>query len=138
MLPYEQILDGVASLPVLYLDGNSYVQQTESTLPWVTGTTTASINTITEGHGILEDAGEDKYISYWLLATNDSNTPIKLLLGRFAFDSVDNAYGETFQSYGLDMAENVPMYHLVLRTSSAFTNIPKVRIEGRLPNSRLR
>lgn len=129
-LAYGQVLSGAALLPVMYLSGSSYVQQTESAFPWIAGTTTARYNSITSNVGSLVDAGEGKFFSYWLFATNDTITPIKLLLGDALWDSVEGAYAETYSSYGIQLAENVPMYQIIVQTSSAFANAAKIQIAG--------
>lgn len=138
---YEQILSTAASLEVLYLDGTIYTSTTASTIPWVAGTTTARYNSVTAGSGSLVDAGEGKYITYWLLATNDIRRPVKLVMGRNAWDTVDAAYGEDFESYTLNFAEQVFMYQIVLKTSTGYANTPKVviaavrKILDRVPSS---
>lgn len=131
-LPYEQILAGTASIPTMYYLTNFWTQLATSTVPWVAGTSLARYNPISGGTtGSLADATEGAYISYWLFATNDSVYPIKLVMGRILHTSVDEAYGETFDSYGLTMAEVVPMYQIVLQTSAAYTNnSAKVQVKG--------
>jgi hypothetical protein len=127
--PFEQILTGAASLPVMYLNGTTYVMTTASTTPWVAGTTTARYNPISGGSGSLADAGEGKYISYWLVATNSQVNPVRLVMGRLAHDTVDAAYQENFEGYGVSVAEIVAMYQIVLQTSTAYTaNTPHVVI----------
>jgi hypothetical protein len=127
--PYEQILTGAASLPVMYLSGTAYVMTTASTTPWVAGTSTARYNPISGGSGSLSDAGEGKYISYWLVATNSQVNPVRLVMGRLAHSTTDDAYTETFEGYGISVAEIVAMYQIVIQTSTSYTaNTPRVVI----------
>ena len=127
--PYEQILTGAASLPVMYLSGTTYVMTTASTTPWVAGTSTARYNPISGGSGSLSDAGEGKYISYWLVATNSQVNPVRLVMGRLAHSTTDDAYTETFEGYGISVAEIVAMYQIVIQTSTSYTaNTPRVVI----------
>ena len=125
---YEQVLDTSAVLEVLYLDGTVYTTTTPSTSPWIAGTSTARYNQVTTGSGSLVDAGEGKYITYWLLATNDIRRPIKLVLGRLAHDTVDAAYSETFTDYGISFSEQVFMHQIVIQTSTSYSNSAKVVI----------
>ena len=125
---YEQVLNTSALLEVLYLDGTAYTTTTPSTSPWIAGTSTARYNLVTGGSGSLVDAGEGKYITYWLLATNDIRRPVKLVLGRAAHDTVDAAYNETFTDYGISFAEQVFMHQLVVQTNSSYANTAKVVI----------
>ena len=128
---YQQILSPSASLEVLYLDGTAYAASTASTSPWIAGTSFARYNQITGGSGSLVDAAEGDYISYWLLATNDIRRPVKLVLGRNTYTSLDAAYAEAFEEYGLSFAEQVFMYQIVVKTSASYTaNSAKIVIAG--------
>ena len=127
--PYEQVLSPTASIPVIYLLGTTYVQTTPSTVPWVPGTSRASYNPIVGGVGSLADANSGEYIGYWLLATNDSVYPVKLLMGRFSHGTIRNALDETLDGYGLPFPEIVPLYRIILRTRNVLTGNPaKVEI----------
>lgn len=126
---YQQILNTAASLEVLYLSGTVYTSTAASTTPWIAGTSLARYNLVTGGSGSLVDATEGSYITYWLLATNDIRSPVKLVLGRAAHTTLDAAYAETFEEYGLSFAEQVFMQQIVVRTSSAYTaNTAKIVI----------
>lgn len=120
--PYEQVLETSALIPVVYLSGTSYVQSTPTTIPWLRGATTAYYNSITEGSGSLVQASNNAYITYWLIATNDSVYPIKLIMGREAHNQISEAEAETFDSYGLPVPELAPMYKIIIQTSSSYTN----------------
>lgn len=126
---YEQILTGAASLPVMYKSGTTYIVTTASTTPWVAGTSTARYNLISGGSGSLADAGEGKYLSYWLVATNSVTNPVRLIMGTTTNNTVDDAYAEVFDASGVPVAEIVGMYQIVLQTSTSYTaNTPRVRI----------
>lgn len=127
---YQQILTGAASLEVIYLSGTTYTSTTQSTTPWLAGTSLARYNPISTGNGSLADATEGSYITYWLLATNDIRNPVKLVLGRELHASLDAAYAESFTEYGLSFAEQVFMYQIVLQTSASYLNAAKVVIAG--------
>lgn len=126
---YQQILNTAASLEVLYLSGTVYASTTQSTTPWVAGTSLARYNLITGGSGSLVDASEGNYVTYWLLATNDTRRPVKLVLGRQSHATLDAAYAEDFTEYGLSFAEQVFMYQIVVQTSASYTaNAAKIVI----------
>lgn len=118
---FQQTLSAAASFQTLYLNGTVYDMIAESTNPWTMGSTTALYNPISGGSGSLADAGEGRYISYWLIATNDQIRPIKAVMGRVAHTSLDTVYAEVFEDYGLPFAEMAPMYHIVLQTSATYT-----------------
>lgn len=126
---FQQILNTAASLEVLYLSGTTYTSTTQSTTPWVAGTARARYNQVVGNSGSLVDAGEGEYITYWLIATNDIRRPVKLVMGRASHATIDAAYAEEFQEYGISFAEQVFMYQIVLQTSTTFTsNTPHVVI----------
>lgn len=129
--PYEQTLEGTASIPTIYLDGTSYVQTSPSTLPWIGGTNRAYYNQVTGGVGSLVEADSGTYMIYWIVATNDSLNPVKAVMGKLDHAQLSDAEAETFDNYGLPMPELVPMYKVVLSVNDANTaNTSKVEIEG--------
>lgn len=126
---FQQILNTAASLEVLYLSGTTYTSTTQSTTPWVAGTARARYNQVVGNSGSLVDASENHYITYWLIATNDIRRPVKLVMGRASHATIDAAYAEEFQEYGISFAEQVFMYQIVLQTSTTYTsNTPHVII----------
>jgi hypothetical protein len=129
---YQQVLDGAAELEVLYLTGAAtYSYTTATSTPWIAGSSLAAYNFNNSGSWTLADASEGDYITYWLLATNDIRSPVKLVLGRVTHTSLNDAYAEEFVEYGLNFAEQVFAYQIVVQTSSAYTgNAAKVQIAG--------
>jgi hypothetical protein len=126
---YNQVLDSIASLPVIYLNGTGYVETTPSTDPWVKGSVYAAYNSISGASGSLADSTLNKYISYWVVATNDKNYPVKLVMGRGSYNQIDEAYAEIFDDYGLSLPEFVTMYQVVLKVGT-YTNNAGVQIAG--------
>ena len=127
---YQQILASNAVLPVLYLNGTTYTQTMPSSDPWVAYSlgSRAARNNIVGGVGSLEQLGNGKFMSYWVLATNDSQYPIKLLMGSVEHATEKAALAETFVNYGLPFPEMVPLYKIVLQTQNSFINNAKVQI----------
>lgn len=133
---YQQILDVVAKVPVLYVNGNSTFTQafTSSTKdsdgPWLFGPNHAYYNPVVNNVGALvEVTGAKEYFNCWLIATNDSRYPVKLLLGQEVFSNANQAGQETFAHFDLPLPEFVPMYKFTLRYSNTYTqNRAKIRI----------
>ena len=127
---YEQVIASNALIPVLYLSGTNYVQTTPSSDPWVPYSvgSRAARNLISGSSGSLAELGNGKFVSYWLLATNDSQYPIKALMGTQEHATEKLALAETFVNYGLPFPEMVPMYKIVLQTQNAYSNAAKVQI----------
>jgi hypothetical protein len=127
---YQQIIAANAVIPVLYLNGTSYTQTTPSADPWVPASagSRAAYNAIVGSSGSLSEVGNGKFVSYWLLGTNDSQYPIKLLMGAIDHATEKAALAETFVNYGLPFPEMVPMYKIVLQTQNSYSNAAKVQI----------
>lgn len=126
---YQQILTTAASLPVIYRNGTSYSQVAGSTTPWLFGTSRAQYNSLSGNSGSLVDASEGHYISYWMIATNDMQNPIKLVIGNFSHATLDAALAESIADIGLYFAEMAVMYQIIVQTSTTFTgNAKRVKI----------
>lgn len=132
---YEQVLSsvstGLAILPVIYLNGTTYTRVGAGTeLPWYPSTTRGYYNEITGGVGsVVASPTDDTYIVYWIIATNDMRAPIKMVMGRNIWSTYAEAETENFDSYGLPMPEIAPMYKVVLKTRSSYTqNLARVNI----------
>lgn len=127
---YQQVIASNALIPVLYLNGTNYTQTTPSADPWVPASvgSRAARNLIVGSSGSLSEVGNGKYLSYWMLATNDSQYPIKLLIGAEEHATEKAALAETFVNYGLPFPEMVPLYKIVLQTQNGYVNNAKVHI----------
>ena len=129
---FEQTLSGPGNFPILYLSGTNYRQIDPTTVPWYPSTTRAYYNQISAGSGALATATADNnYIVYWVVATNDTRYPIKLIMGRGEYSDYGSAETEDFNAYNLSLPEIAPMYKIILQTSSSFTgNTARVKIAG--------
>lgn len=129
---YDQDLNTTASLPILYLNGTVYKQTSSTDIPWYPSTTRAYYNAVSGGSGSLVTASSnDQYLVYWVIATNDMVSPIKLVMGRGAYSTYGEAETENFEAYGLPMPEIAPMYKFILKTSDTYTqNTARVNIVG--------
>lgn len=127
---YQQVIASNALIPVLYLNGTNYTQSSPSSDPWLPASvgSRAARNLIVGSSGSLVEVGNGKYLTYWLLATNDSQYPIKLLMGTQEHATEKDALAETFVNYGLPFPEMVPMYKIVLQTQNGYSNAAKVQI----------
>lgn len=127
---YSQVIASNALIPVLYLNGTNYTQSSPSSDPWLPASvgSRAARNLIVGSSGSLVEVGNGKYLTYWLLATNDSQYPIKLLMGTQEHATEKDALAETFVNYGLPFPEMVPMYKIVLQTQNGYSNAAKVQI----------
>lgn len=127
---YEQPISSGGYFPVIYLNGNNYRQVTATNNPWLPTSSRAYYNKISNDSGSLDFVPtNDSYLVYWLVLTNDTRNPVKLILGRSYYSSVADAEQEDFSSYDLSMPEIAPMYKIVLKTNDTYTqNLSRVSI----------
>lgn len=130
--PYVQTIAAGANLPILYLSGTTYRQTAATTIPWYPSSTRAYYNQVTAGSGsLVQAATNDLYLVYWIVLTNDSVYPVKLVMGRGTYSTYGEAETENFDGYGLPMPEIAPMYKVILKTSDTYTqNTARVNIVG--------
>lgn len=120
---YEQVLSPVASLPVLYMSGSSYIQVIPTTLPWLySGSNVAYYNSLVSGSWTLTPAPNNSFINYWVFGTNDTSHPIKMVLGRNTYTTIAGASAEILDSNGLDFPEMVLMYRITISYKNTYTN----------------
>jgi uncharacterized protein YoxC len=129
---YQQILDGVAQIPVIYMDDTGYfTQDVPTTVPYKMGTSNVSYNSISMGVGSQVDVDNGKYVNYFIIATNCTKYPVKALQGRNQFDTLEAAQGETLEALGLPFPEITPIQQIVLKVDDTITeNTYKVTIEA--------
>ena len=129
---FEQILEGEAHIPVIYVDADGFYRQDEATnLPYKIGDARVSYNLINPtGKGSQEDAPSGKFVNYFLVATNCIEHPLKAIQGRSIFDTIEAAQNEKIDSYGLQLAEVAALYQAGLHVDDTYSNTMKVRIEA--------
>lgn len=143
--PYEQVLFPVAQLQVMYLDGEHYNVSTNSgAVPFLVEGGVAQYNEVIEGVGSLqpviasgngegnEGSSGSKFVTYYMMVTNDQQNSVKLIMGRGSHFSKDEAELEEFENYGLPMPELVPMYKIIVEANSDFANGVKIAAVHRL------
>lgn len=130
MNPYEQKLTN-AKLSVLYIDNNGEYRSSNNNnenLNWLYNGAGAVYNNVATGALVAVPSG--KYLSYWMLFTNDQVEPVKLVVGRMAHDTIDAAGAEVLEGFGLPMPEIIGAYKIILHIDSSYNNLAKARIQS--------
>jgi len=132
--PYEQNLSPTISTQVLYRSGaaGTWTRSSTTNIPVLTGTNRMYYNASTPTWGLTQASADDMFIATWVVATTNQNMPIMIVLGQREDATLDAARSNnTFESLGLQdlsVEEIKPLYRLIYRTSSAFTNSSKAAL----------
>lgn len=133
---YTQVLNSNAKLPVLYKYGQTFSElPSQSGVQIPAGAGAVYYNKIINvDDGTLDVAPTDTYVNYWIVATNDSRNPIKLLMGQIAHTTAEATASERLSDIGIQLAEIVVLYRLVVHadnityTTNSYCAVSKVVI----------
>lgn len=131
---FQQDLQGPARIPVLYHSGaaGAWVSDAQRDYPVKNGTSLVTYNLNTAGTWTTPDATSTHYVAYWIVATNFVNTPVISIMGQRSDNKLSDAINNnTWASLDLTNFPNLefrPLYRLIFRTASTYTNTPKAYI----------
>lgn len=133
--PFEQVLTSPAEIPILYRSGASgmWKKLTATTYPIKAGTNRAQFNYFNGSTWALADATtNDYYLASWVMATNDLNHPVVVILGQDEYvdlnDALTSATWNNLQQGTAPFQEFKVLYRLIYKTNSAYTNAVKAAI----------
>ncbi len=125
---WEQDLQGPARIPMFYLDGPAeWKLDTPTDYALKQGTARPQYNLNTAGTWSTTDIAENKYGVTFIIATNNIAYPIVGIIGQQARDTQGEAEAIAWADLlltGFPVVEFRPLYKLVYRCSSAYTNTP--------------
>jgi len=128
---WQQDLQGPARIPVVYHSGATGAWRVDAVrdYPFKNGTSLVTYNLNTAGTWSTPDATNTYYVAYWIVATNFLNTPIISVMGQRQDNKLSDAItNNTWGSLNLTnfpAEEFRPLYRVIVRTGSAYTNTPK-------------
>ncbi len=122
---YEQNLATAARIPVLWKNGAGVTETpSTSTFPFLDFGGRACYNPVVAGVGSKVVCPNDTYMNYWLIATNDTRQPVKLVMGRAIFTSSADSSSESIDDLGIPLAEMAILYRIVLHISDTYVANP--------------
>ena len=135
---WQQKLQTVAYLPVFYRSGASaYWKKDAATAYPVKFGTRAQYNLNTSGTWSAVDATSNKFIIYWIVATNNisdasgNNGPVLSIMGQAEYDNIGQAeainWGDMVME-GLPISEFKLLYKLIFQTNTGYTNAVKSKL----------
>lgn len=128
---FEQDLSGPARIPVVYHSGSTglWVLDLARDYPVKNGTSLVTYNLNTAGTWTTPDAPNTHYVAYWIVATNYLNHPVMAIMGQRTDNKLEDAEAsntwESLDLTNLPVREMRPLYRLIFRTATAYTNTPK-------------
>ena len=130
---FTQVLTGAAELPVFYLSGSSgaWVRDTPTEYACKQSATTLQYNLLTGSTWSTTPATNNRYVVSWVVATNDITAPIIVILGQGQYTSIGSAEAVKFGNLTLTnfpIVEFRPLWKVIFRTSTGFTNTPNALI----------
>lgn len=133
---YEQILNTVAQLEVLYKFGASaspWVSDAATVYPFKVVTGVPQYNTFSGSWG-LTPVTDTKFFAMWVFATNDTAAPIHSIMGSAEYVDLTTAQANaTYASmtFGDFPAQEIKaLYRLIFEYNTSFTNTIKVALRS--------
>jgi len=129
---WEQELQGPAQIPVLYLNGTSWEITSPTDFPLKQGTLRPQYNLLSAGSWSTVDIGINKFVNYYIVATNNITYPVVAIIGQSEASNIGQAEQRNFSDLvltGFPVFEFRPLYKLVFQ-SNEYTNTPSAALRG--------
>lgn len=128
---WEQDLASPMKVPVFYRIGTAWRADTPTNFPLKQGTARAQYNLFSGGSWSTDDAGNSNYVISWLVATNNLNYPVMVILGQDSYGSLPTARNVAWESLtltGFPIVEFRPLYKLIFQTANSYANTPHAKL----------
>jgi hypothetical protein len=122
---YQQNLLFPAKIPVLHLQGTSWVMDAPTNFPFRQGTSRPQYNSFSGGVWSTADVGNNQHATTWILATNNLTYPVIAIIGQSATDNLGEAEAFSFADLtltGFPSVEFRPLYKLIYKASNGYEN----------------
>lgn len=130
---FTQVLQGNAELPVYYLSGSEgdWVRDTATEYACKQSATTLQYNSLSGSTWSTTAANDNRYVVSWIVATNELSAPVIAILGQEQYSSIGTAEEAVWGDLTLTnfpIFEFRPLWKIIFRTNSTFTNTPNAYI----------
>lgn len=130
---WEQVLQGGAELPIIYLSGTTWTFDAPTAFPLKQGAALPKYNLNTSGTWSTPDLGNGSFGVTWIVATNILTSPVIGILGQDEYNNIGQAEAADWSSQNLEgfpVVELRPLYKVVYEVKSSYTNTPGAAIRG--------
>lgn len=129
---FEQVLNTVATIPVMRRIDGTWVKLAATNYPIKKGTSTAQYNSGSGSSWSLTDAASGNYVAMFIVATNHLTNPVVAVMGQREDTNLDAALkNNTWMSLSwgdVPFSEFKQLYRLVFQTDSSYTNATASRL----------
>ena len=130
---FTQVLTGNAEIPVYYMSGSEgdWVKDTATEFACKQSGTTLQYNSLSGSTWSTTAANDNRYVVSWVVATNEINAPIIVILGQDQYSAIGTAEEAVWGDLTLTnfpIFEFRPLWKVIFRTNSTYTNAPNAYI----------
>ena len=133
---FVQPLNPIAYIPTYYHSGSTgqWVRDIATAFPVKYNGTRAQYNLLSGGTWTTPNVTNDRFFAMWIVATNDINDPILAIVGQRQDSSLNSAESNNTWSdinlTNIPTQEIRPLYRLIFKTNSTYTNTPKSSLQS--------
>lgn len=130
---WEQVLQGAAEIPIMYLSGSSWTFDSATEFPLKQGTSLPKYNLNTAGTWSTPDMGNGSFGVTWIVATNILDTPVIGILGQEEYNNIGQAEAAEWSNLNLEgfpVVELRPLYKVAYEVKTSYTNTPAAAFRG--------
>lgn len=133
---FVQPLSPIAYIPTYYHSGSTgqWVRDIATAFPVKYNGTRAQYNLFSGGTWTTPNVTNDRFFAMWIVATNDINDPILAIVGQREDSSLNSAESNNTWSdinlTNIPTQELRPLYRLIFKTNSTYTNTPKSSLQS--------
>jgi hypothetical protein len=133
---FVQELNPIAYIPTYYHSGSTgqWVRDIATAFPVKYNGTRAQYNLLSGGTWTTPNVTNDRFFAMWIVATNDINDPILAIVGQREDSSLNSAESNNTWSdinlTNIPTQEIRPLYRLIFKTNSTYTNTPKSSLQS--------
>ena len=129
---FEQDLQGPARCSVFYKVGSVWKLDSATNFAFKMGPTRPYYNLLSGGAWSLAEVENNKFVNYYIIATNNIRAPIVSLMGQHQYVNITDAQNEDFNALNLQEFPSKEfrfLYKIILKTGN-FTNSVDAIIAG--------
>jgi hypothetical protein len=133
---FVQTLNPIAYIPTYYHSGSTgqWVRDIATAFPVKYNATRAQYNLFSGGTWTTPNVTNDRFFAMWIVATNDINDPILAIVGQRQDSSLNSAESNNnwndINLTNIPTQEIRPLYRLIFKTNSTYTNTPKSSLQS--------